>query len=107
MQLHTHENKAIRSACTPDVTAHAPARDYIAAITLVERQDVPTSLNPDPITVLHTAPQAAITAILTVRPAKRKAARPAKRKVARPAKRKATPLARRNPIHITYMIMMM
>jgi hypothetical protein len=94
MQLLTHEDKAIRSACTPDVTAHASVRDYIAAITLVERPDVPTSLNPDLIIVLHTALQAAearITAILTVRP----------------AKRKATPPARRNPIHMTYMTMMM
>jgi hypothetical protein len=94
MQLLTHENKDIRSVCTPDVTAHAPVRGYIAAITLVERQDAPTSLNPDPIIVLLTALQAAearITAILTVRP----------------AKRKATPPARRSPIHITYMIMMM
>jgi hypothetical protein len=94
MQLLTHEDKAIRSACTPDVTAHAPDRDYIAAITPVERPDVPTSLNPDLIIVLHTALQAAearITAILTVRPAKRKATHP----------------ARRNPIHMTYMTMMM
>jgi hypothetical protein len=102
MQLLTHEDKAIRSACTPDVTAHAPVRDYTAAITLVERQGVPTSLNPDLIIVLHTALQAAearITAILTVRPAKRKAARL--------TKRKATPPERRNPIHMTYMTMMM
>jgi hypothetical protein len=86
MQLLTHEDKAIRSVCTPDVTVHAPVRGYIATITPVVRQDAPTSLNLDPSIVLLTARRAAEargTAILTVRPVKR------------------------NPLHITYMIMMM
>jgi hypothetical protein len=78
----------------PNVIDHASARDYIAAVTPVELPAAPGSLNPDliivPLTTLQAA-EAKITAILTVRPAKRKAAPP----------------ARRNPIHMTYMTMMM
>jgi hypothetical protein len=94
MQLLTREVKAIRSVLMPDVIGHASVRDYIAAVTPVEWPDAPRSLNSDliivPLTVLRAA-EARITAILTVRPAKRKAAPP----------------ARRNPIHMTYMTMMM